>query len=67
VFTDPTLTIGSTTVKALHLTELRTNLIEAYEACGRTAPTFVTAIGVGVVITAAQIAELRTFVKALEG
>ena len=39
-WTDPTITMGETPIKAVHLTELRTALTQAYGACSLTPPTY---------------------------
>ena len=68
MFTDTTLTVGATTVQAVHLADLRTALGEAYGALGRAAPTYTDAtLPAGtMVIKAVDIAELRAAVIALE-
>ena len=39
-FTDPTLTAGSTVIKAVHFRELRAALAGAYAAAGQTPPSY---------------------------
>lgn len=65
-WTDATLTAGVTEVKAAHFTEMRTALSAAYDAAGRTPPTYATPIAAGSVISAAHITEVRVHVLALE-
>ena len=59
---------GVTPVKAVHLTELRTALEEAYAVAGRTAPEFTDpAIVRGVTaIRTVHVTELQEAVRALE-
>jgi hypothetical protein len=56
-------------VKAIHLNELRAAIVEAYQAGGRTAPTFTDpTLQAGVtVIRAVHVQELRAAVISLEG
>ena len=67
-WTDPTLTVGSTSVRAVHIQELRTALNGAYTAASQTLPTYTDpSLNVGVtVIKAVHITELRSAVSALE-
>lgn len=67
-WTDPTLTVGSTTARAVHISELRTALNAAYSAAGLTLPTYTDpTLTVGsTVIKAAHMTELRSAVVALE-
>jgi len=66
-WTDPTLSAQSTPVKAVHLTDLRTALTQAYQAAGRTAPSYAEAITPRQTsIRASHLSELRTAVRALE-
>lgn len=39
-FTDSTLTVGTTQIKAVHITNLRTALDGVYDAQGKTQPTY---------------------------
>jgi hypothetical protein len=67
-WTDPTLQPGVTTIKAAHLTEMRTALQQAYTAAGQTPPGFAESIAARVtIIRAVHLEELRTAVLALEG
>ena len=62
-----TLTPGVTTIKSVHVTQLRTALSEAYAAAGRPSPTYTDAgLVAGYSIKAAHINELRDAVVALE-
>jgi hypothetical protein len=66
-WTDATLTPGSTPVSVVHLTELRNALKEAYQAAGRTLPTYTDSDVTArfTVIRASHLAELRAAVLAL--
>jgi hypothetical protein len=66
-FTDPMLTARSTSVRAVHLTELRAALAEAYAVAGAAPPIYTDqAITPGVTtIKAAHITELRAAVLTL--
>jgi len=59
--------VGSTTVKAVHVMELRTALNDVYAAAGRSVPTYThaTVTSSTTLITAVDIAELRTAILAL--
>jgi hypothetical protein len=62
-----TLVGGVTVVTGAQFTELRTALLQAYQAAGQTAPTFTDTITPGVtVIQAVHLNELRSAVMALE-
>jgi len=68
-YTDPTLTVGATQVKAVHLTELRTALNGVYDAQGKTPPTYKedpTIFPGQTAIKKAHIAEIRQAVKDVE-
>jgi hypothetical protein len=67
-WTDPTLKPGRTAVEAVHLLELQTALDQAYQAAGRTPPTYSdpTVVAGLTIISAIQLNELRTTVRALE-
>ena len=67
-YTDPTLTVGATQVKAVHLTELRTALNGVYDAQGKTQPTYTdpTITAGQTAIKKAHIEEIRSSVKAVE-
>jgi hypothetical protein len=56
-----------TVVKAVHVTDLRTALAEAYTAASRTPPTYTHAAVTGgiTVITSVDIAELRAALLAI--
>ena len=65
--TDPILTPGITPINAIHLTELRTALNEAYLATGRFPPTYTDpAAAAGLIIEAVHLNELRAGVRALQ-
>jgi hypothetical protein len=67
VYTDSGLVPGSTPVRAVHITDLRTALAQAYQAAGRSTPSFAEAIVARETrIKASHISELRTAVRALE-
>lgn len=55
-------------MKRVHVTELRTALAEAYQAAGRTQPTYPepTITAGQTVIRASHLSELRTAVRSLE-
>ena len=59
---------GVTPVKAVHITQMRTALSQAYQAAGRTPPTYSepSLIAGQTPIRAAHIAELRAAVLALQ-
>jgi len=65
-WTDPTLTVHSTKVKAAHVTELRTALTQAYSAAGLTPPTFTDSSLLNMKVKAVHIVELRAAVRAME-
>ena len=66
-WTDASLVAGATTVKAQHLVEMRSAVIEAFQSAGLTAPSFTDAVMAGqTVIRAIHIAELRAAVVTLE-
>jgi hypothetical protein len=60
--------MGTTTISAVHVTDLRTALQEAYSAAGMTLPTYADPeLTSGVTLArAAHIAELRNAVIAIE-
>jgi hypothetical protein len=64
-FTDPTLAAGQP-LKAVHVTELRTAVLEAYAAAGRPVPTFSETVTAGLPVRAQHVHELRDAVVALE-
>ena len=57
-----------TPAKVIHVTELRTALNQAYQAAGRTLPTYTdSTVVTGVtIIKAVQLNELRTAVRAFQ-
>jgi len=58
---------GITPINAIHLTELRTALNDAYRAVGRTPPTYTDSTAVaGLIIKAVHLNELRAGVRALQ-
>ncbi len=65
-WTDQTLTVGSSAIRAVHIVELRTALSVAYQAAGRTPPSYTrSALTAGTTITSTDISELRAAVLAL--
>ena len=68
-WTDARVVPGVTPARALHLTELRSALGEAYGAAGRSAPGYTdAAVKPGVTaMRVVQLQELRSAVVALEG
>jgi len=65
-WTDPVLIPGITPINAIHLTELRTALNDAYRSVGRTPPTYTDSTAVaGLIIKAVHLNELRAGVRAL--
>jgi bacillolysin len=65
--TDPTITAGSTRVKAAHINELRTALTQVYTHVGSTAPVFTDpTVTSSTKIKALHIMELRAAVIAIE-
>lgn len=67
-WTDPALASGSTVIKALHITNLRIALAQAYAAAGLTAPVYTDpGLGAGTGIKALHVQELRSAVVAIEG
>jgi hypothetical protein len=66
-WTDPTLTRGTTPIKAVHIRELRTALNQVYQALGRALPAYTdsTIVAGQTTAKAAHIQELRTAVSAL--
>jgi len=67
VWTDPTLTPGSTPVRAVHVSELRTALNQAYQAAGRVLPVYTdpTVVAGVTIVKTIHLNELRTAVRAL--
>jgi hypothetical protein len=66
-WTDSSLTAGSTIVKAVHITEMRTALNAAYTGCGRSVPTYTNTLTAGsTIIKAIDVSELRDAVITLE-
>jgi hypothetical protein len=65
-YTDPTLTVGTTVVKAVHVTDLRTALNQAFDAAALPKPTYTDTNLTGVLVKAAHINELRAAVIDLE-
>ena len=67
-FTDPTLAAGSTLMQALHISELREALADAYAAAGQAPPNYTdpTLTAMGTPIRASHILDLRAAVQALE-
>jgi hypothetical protein len=66
-YTDPSLTVRATIVKAQHIIDLRTALSQVYVAAGRTPPTYTDpALGPGTTMRAIHITELRAAVIAIE-
>ncbi|MBV9497622.1 MAG: hypothetical protein JOZ54_25530 [Acidobacteria bacterium] len=65
IFTDPTLVAGTTIVKAVHVTELRTAVNAVRALAGLPAASFTTpSLGAGASILAAHVTELRTALDA---
>ncbi|MGZ7040798.1 MAG: hypothetical protein ACXVH7_03295, partial [Thermoanaerobaculia bacterium] len=66
IFTDPTLVAGTTRVKAVHLTQLRTAVNAVRQLAGLAAPSYTDpAITAGVtIVKAAHVTELRTALNA---
>ena len=65
-FTDPTLMAGSTTIKRVHILELRVTLNAIFTALGRTPPTYTDpTLAAGTTAKAAHIQELRNAVSSL--
>ena len=60
LFTDEPIVAGSTSIKAAHLTQLRTAVNAVRASAGLGAATFTNAIAPGVVISAIDLAELGT-------
>ena len=68
IYTDPTLSAGTTLVKAAHIAELRTSLRQAYVRAGLAPPTFTDdPLAAGTTAKTAHITELRTAVTAVAG
>ena len=68
MWTDPTLVSGVTPVQALHLTELRTALDQAYQVAGRgPRPTYTdpTIVAGETIIKASHLIQLRAALLAL--
>jgi len=65
-FTDPSLVAGVTSVRGVHIAELRTALREAYLGCGVFPPNFADQALNGAMIRAPHIMDLRSAVRALE-
>jgi len=67
-FTASTLSVGTTQIKAVHVTELRTALNGVYDAVGKARPTYTdSTITAGqTTIKKAHIAEIRQAVKDVE-
>jgi len=66
-WTDPVLIPGITPINAIHLTELRTALNDAYLAVGRTPPTYTDPTAAAeLIIKAVHLNELRSGVRALQ-
>ena len=58
---------GITPINAIHLTELRTALNDAYRAVGRTPPTYTDSPAVtGLIIKAVHLNELRSSVRSFQ-
>lgn len=65
-WTDPVIVAGVTAIKAVHVTQMRTAVIQAYQAAGRAAPTFSDPLLSSLSpVRAAHIMELRAAVLAL--
>ena len=62
------ITPGSTRVRLIHVTEMRTALAQAYQAAARTPPTYTDPeiVANQTKVRAAHIAELRAAVRALQ-
>jgi len=67
VFTDDPLVAGSTTVKALHFTQLRTAIDAVRAATGQGAATYTNAITADSLIRAVDVTEMRSFLDAARG
>ena len=65
-WTNEPLAAQSMSIRAMHITELRNALSQAYAAAGLTPPTFDPSLGVGEIVKAIHLAELRSAVSALE-
>ena len=66
-WSDPSLVAGVTQVRAEHIVDLRTALVQAYGAMSIPAPAFTDpAFGPGLTISATHVAELRAAVLAIE-
>jgi hypothetical protein len=68
VWTDANATSGVTPIRAVHVIELRTALLQAYAAVGQPEPIFTDqSINSTMVIRAVHFNELRAAIVALEG
>jgi hypothetical protein len=67
-WTDPSLAAGATTIKRVHLVELRAAVAAVYSARGLTAPAWTdpTITAAATLVRAVHITELRAAVLALE-
>jgi hypothetical protein len=64
---DPDIQAGTTVVRAVHLADLRTALLQAYAAAGLTSPTFTDpVVTAGLKVKAVHISELRAAVVVLQ-
>lgn len=66
-YTDPILVAGVTSIRAVHITELRAALGEAYNQYGLTPPTYTDPMLTGIAVKAVHITELRNAAIGLEG
>ena len=67
VYTDPTIAIGSTPIRAVHFTELRQAANAARTAVGLAPMTFTGTIASGVVVQRIHLMELRSTVDGVRG
>ena len=67
VYTDPTIAIGSTPIRAVHFTELRQAANAARTAVGLAPMTFTGTIASGVVVQRIHLTELRSTVDGVRG
>ena len=66
-WTDQPVSAGVTSIKAVHLSEMRTALVQAYDAAGRPRPSYTDTVISGIsTIKAVRIQELRMAVTALQ-
>ena len=67
LYTDATIAMGVASIKAVHITDLRAALDQAYTAAGRLPPTYTDpSLGTGTTMKVAHIAELRAAIIAIE-